>query len=236
MCACVWFVYFQFVLLPRPYGLEFVVAYVVRLDLILTFMVQYFPLHLCAGQGSDLSIALGVLTATHGAVRQFLVRADTARDRQADGAGPTLLRALRDIWHAYDKDTIRDLEDGCERLLFPVPEGATSTSGKGAPRGGRGSGGKGYRAGRGGGSGGSDGYAQPNHGYAPYPYAQGQYGPPPAPAWGPPPAHMQHQAPQPAAANHEDRCVHCQGLSLSLYTHNVIYAFHECFLTEYLCT
>ena len=76
---------------------------------------------------------------------QFFTRADSARNRRADEAGPALLRMLRGLWKDAGPDALRDLEDGCERLLFATPDMVVAKQGgKGAQRGGRG----GYRGGR----------------------------------------------------------------------------------------
>lgn len=154
-----------------------------------------------------------VLEATFEVVGQFFVQADISRDRRADAAGPSLLRRLHDIWHMVGKDALRDLDAACERLLFPVPEGLPRGAGKGSRGGGRDGGGRGRPRGPHGGGGGGGGYGPPSDGYATYvPYGQGRYeAGPPAHGWGPGPS-----APRPPRdANHEDRCVHCQGEHLS---------------------
>ena len=159
--------------------------------------------------GVDLpaEVVLTILEATASAVSRFFGCADGARNRRDESAGPSLLRALRDIWRDIGTDAVHDLKGACERLLFPTPEVKSErSSGKGFQRGGRSpvNGPRGPR------SGGGDPYGPPRDPYATYtPYAD-RYEAPPARAWGPPP---QRQAP--ASASHEDRCVHCQGEHLS---------------------
>ena len=66
-----------------------------------------------------------VLEVTFSGVIQFFGRSDSARSRRADECGPALMRLLRDLWRGCTPQVMRDLEDGCERLLFPSPEGTT---------------------------------------------------------------------------------------------------------------
>ena len=158
-----------------------------------------------------------VMNSTCSAMVQFFTRADSARNRRADEAGPALLRMLRDLWKDAGPDALRDLEDGCERLLFATPDMVVAKQGgKGAQRGGRG----GYRGGRRPEYSGryrddsgryarerDDGYGPGrDHGIRyetyeprqPRPYSSPQQRPAAAPS-----------------ADHMDRCVYCNGEHLS---------------------
>ena len=69
--------------------------------------------------GSNILTDAGtIMAATLDAVKQFLVRADAARNRRADEAAPTLLRAVREIWREGGKECLRDIGDACERFPF----------------------------------------------------------------------------------------------------------------------
>jgi hypothetical protein len=158
---------------------------------------------------------LDILNSTCTALVQFFTRADAARNRRADEAGPALLRVLRDLWRNCGPEAMRDLEDGCERLLFVTPDVVLAkTGGKGTPRNDRGDRG-GYRRGpRAGGNYGNrnegndrtrdDGYGNARGAYETYE---------PAPARSFAPAH-QRQTVAPST-DHMDRCVHCNGEHLS---------------------
>jgi hypothetical protein len=152
-----------------------------------------------------------IVTSTCSALIQFFTRADAARNRRADEAGPALLRVLRDLWRDTSPEVLRDLEDGCERLLFPTPDAVVAKSSRG-PRDRSGYG----RGSRDGGNDGrrngvyyhprDDGYGSGSgrNGYDTYEHAR-------APGFAPPPQ-------RPAAApstDHMDRCVHCNGEHLS---------------------
>jgi hypothetical protein len=89
------------------------------------------------------------------AIKKFFIQADTLKDRRTDAAGPSLLRTLKTIWAKASKEALRDIEDACERLLFPIPANSSSSSSSPYPstsrlragvRGGGGGGGRqGYR-------------------------------------------------------------------------------------------
>ena len=182
---------------------------------------------------------IGALEESLTDVSQFLVRADAAKDRRHDSAGPTLLRSLREIWRGAGKDALRDIEEACERLPFPVPEGVSTPRSKTTQRNARGQGkGGGYHGGAGGGGardysyhspgvpaqGYSTSYHSPGapaQGYNTYvPHGQEFHyeqarGPPITYTVVQPPQRQAHAQPSSPAANHEDRCVHCQGEHLS---------------------
>ena len=170
------------------------------------------------------------LEATVSAVSTFLVRADAARDRRADAVGPALLRALREIWHDAGKDAIRDLEEACERLLFPVPEASSASSGKGSGKGsskgreGRGGGRQGRSSSSswydgGGGKGGDQrDYYQPRRTYESLQPWRDQWEMHHPQEVGPPISYSiarPSQAVAPPTAAREDRCHYCQGEHLS---------------------
>ena len=128
--------------------------------------------------------------------------------------GPALLRMLRDLWKDAGPDALRDLEDGCERLLFATPDMVVAKQGgKGAQRVSRG----GYRGGRRPEYGGryrddSGRYAR-DDGYGPGRDRDryDTYEPRQPRAYSSP---QQRPAVAPSA-DHMDRCVHCNGEHLS---------------------